>query len=98
MAACLPDPATIGDKMHGKTCAGTWVTGTGKDGNHREVYLYHVVDNQETMAKDGAQGTRGQLPVKRDGQDLPGSGGEFAAQLGVSAARRRSVELTHEGG
>jgi saccharopine dehydrogenase-like NADP-dependent oxidoreductase len=55
VAACLPDPATIGDKMHGKTCAGTWVKGTGKDGSPREVYLYHVVDNQETTAHDGAQ-------------------------------------------
>ena len=26
VAACLPDPATLGDRMHGKTCAGTWVT------------------------------------------------------------------------
>ncbi len=32
VAACLPDPATLGDKMTGLTCAGTWVTGTGKDG------------------------------------------------------------------
>src|SRR5438034_7907362 len=32
VAACLPDPATLGDRMHGKTCAGTWVTGTGVDG------------------------------------------------------------------
>jgi len=55
VAACLPDPATIGDIMHGKTCAGTWVTGKGKDGKRREVYLYHVVDNQETMALDGSQ-------------------------------------------
>jgi len=55
VAACLPDPATIGDIMHGKTCAGTWVTGKGKDGKRREVYLYHVVDNQETMARDGSQ-------------------------------------------
>ena len=55
VAACLPDPATLGDKMHGKTCAGTWVTGTGKDGEPREVYLYHVVDNQDTMARDGSQ-------------------------------------------
>ena len=45
VAACLPDPATLGDKMSGLTCAGTWVTGTGKDGRPREVYLYHVVDN-----------------------------------------------------
>ena len=32
VAACLPDPATLGDRMRGRTCAGTWVTGTGKDG------------------------------------------------------------------
>jgi len=25
VAACLPDPAHLGDKMFGKTCAGTWV-------------------------------------------------------------------------
>jgi saccharopine dehydrogenase-like NADP-dependent oxidoreductase len=54
VAAVLPDPATLGDRMRGKTCAGTWVTGT-KDGRRREVYLYHVVDNEETMARDGAQ-------------------------------------------
>ena len=29
VAACLPDPAALGDKMSGLTCAGTWVTGTG---------------------------------------------------------------------
>ncbi|MFL5712984.1 MAG: saccharopine dehydrogenase family protein [Chloroflexota bacterium] len=55
VAACLPDPARIGDRMRGKTCAGTLVTGTGKDGNPRRVYLYHVVDNEVTMARDGSQ-------------------------------------------
>jgi saccharopine dehydrogenase-like NADP-dependent oxidoreductase len=55
VAACLPDPAGLGDRMHGKTCAGTWVTGRGLDGRPREVYLYHVVDNAETMALDGCQ-------------------------------------------
>ena len=55
VAACLPDPATLGPQMSGKTCAGTWVTGTGTDGNPREVYLYHVVDNEETWGRDGAQ-------------------------------------------
>ena len=55
VAACLPDPAQLGDRMTGKTCAGTWVTGTGTDGNPREVYLYHVVDTEETWARDGAQ-------------------------------------------
>ena len=55
VAACLPDPAMLGPQMTGKTCAGTWVTGTGKDGNPREVYLYHVVDNEETWGRDQAQ-------------------------------------------
>ena len=55
VAACLPDPAELGDRMTGKTCAGTWVTGIGKDGGRREVYLYHVVDTEETWARDGAQ-------------------------------------------
>jgi saccharopine dehydrogenase-like NADP-dependent oxidoreductase len=48
VAACLPDPAHLGEKMHGKTCAGTWVKGK-KDGKPREVYLYQVADNQECM-------------------------------------------------
>jgi saccharopine dehydrogenase-like NADP-dependent oxidoreductase len=55
VAACLPDPATLGDRMHGKTCAGTWVKGTGPDGAPREVYLYHVVDNDWSMREYGAQ-------------------------------------------
>lgn len=55
VAACLPDPLTLGDKMSGKTCAGLWVTGTGRDGSPREVYLYHVADNEWTMREYGAQ-------------------------------------------
>ncbi len=54
VAACLPDPAHLGDKMHGKTCAGTWVKGT-KDGKKKEVYLYQVADNQECMSKWNCQ-------------------------------------------
>jgi saccharopine dehydrogenase (NAD+, L-lysine forming) len=55
VAAVLPDPATLGDRMSGRTCAGTWVTGSGKDGVAREVYVHHVVDNEETWRRDGAQ-------------------------------------------
>ncbi len=55
VAACLPDPATLGDRMHGRTCVGTLVTGTGPDGGRREVYLYHLADNDETMRRDGCQ-------------------------------------------
>jgi saccharopine dehydrogenase-like NADP-dependent oxidoreductase len=54
VAAALPDPATLGELMHGKTCAGTWVKGS-KDGAAREVYLYHVVDNQWSMREYGSQ-------------------------------------------
>jgi len=55
VAAGLPDPATLGPRMTGKTCAGVWVTGTGTDGMPREVYLYHVSDNEWTMAEYEAQ-------------------------------------------
>jgi saccharopine dehydrogenase-like NADP-dependent oxidoreductase len=55
VAAALPDPATLGDRMTGKTCAGTFVKGVGKDGNERAVYLYHVADNEESMREYGCQ-------------------------------------------
>src|ERR1700704_634153 len=63
VAACLPDPATLGDKMTGLTCAGTWVTGTGTDGAPREVYLHHVVDNAWSMAEYGSQAVVWQTAV-----------------------------------
>jgi saccharopine dehydrogenase (NAD+, L-lysine-forming) len=63
VAACLPDPATLGDRMTGLTCAGTWVTGTGPDGAPREVYLYHVVDNAWSMAEYGSQAVVWQTAV-----------------------------------
>ncbi|MGT2425421.1 saccharopine dehydrogenase family protein [Amnibacterium kyonggiense] len=49
VAAALPDPAGLGPRMTGKTCAGTFVTGTGADGQRKAVYLYHVSDNEVTM-------------------------------------------------
>jgi saccharopine dehydrogenase (NAD+, L-lysine-forming) len=63
LAACLPDPAGLGDRMHGRTCAGTWVRGTGKDGRPKEVYLYHVVDNEWSMRTYGAQAVLWQTAV-----------------------------------
>ncbi|MDP4803362.1 MAG: hypothetical protein NWR45_00240, partial [Candidatus Nanopelagicales bacterium] len=55
VAAALPDPLTLGEKMTGKTCAGTWVTGKGLDGHPRQVYLYHVTDNEWSMSEYGTQ-------------------------------------------
>lgn len=54
VAACLPDPAHLGDKMFGKTSAGTWVKGI-KDGKPKEVYIYQVADNEECMKRLGCQ-------------------------------------------
>jgi saccharopine dehydrogenase-like NADP-dependent oxidoreductase len=54
VAACLPDPATLGDRMFGQTCAGTWVKGK-KDGKDKQVYLYQVADNEECMKRWGCQ-------------------------------------------
>ncbi len=63
VGACLPDPAGLGDRMRGVTCAGTWVTGIGTDGHPREVYLHHVVDNAWSMAEYGSQAVVWQTAV-----------------------------------
>ena len=62
VAACLPDPAHLGDRMFGKTCAGTWVKGE-KDGRPREVYLYQVADNETCMERYGVQAVVWQTAV-----------------------------------
>lgn len=54
VAACLPDPAYLGDRMSGKTCAGLWVKGV-KNGQKKEVYIYQVADNAESMKRWGCQ-------------------------------------------
>jgi saccharopine dehydrogenase-like NADP-dependent oxidoreductase len=63
VAAVLPDPADLGDRMRGRTCAGTFVTGTGIDGALRAVYLYHLADNAETMAQHGSQAVAWQTAI-----------------------------------
>jgi len=63
VAAALPDPATLGERMTGRTCAGTWVTGTGTDGQPRSTYLYHVVDNETTMREYSSQAVVWQTAV-----------------------------------
>jgi saccharopine dehydrogenase (NAD+, L-lysine-forming) len=63
VAAALPDPATLGERMTGRTCAGTWVKGTGHDGAPRSTYLYHVVDNEHTMREYGTQAVVWQTAV-----------------------------------
>ncbi len=55
LAASLPDPAKLGHRMTGKTCAGTWVRGLDRQGAPSELYLYHIVDNADTMRDYGCQ-------------------------------------------
>lgn len=62
LAALLPAPSQLGHLMHGKTCAGTWVRGT-LDGKAREIYMYHVADNDTTMREWGAQAVLWQTAV-----------------------------------
>ena len=63
VAAVLPNPAELGDRMRGRTCAGSLVTGLGKDGNPRRTYLYQVVDNEWTMREYGHQAVVWQTAV-----------------------------------
>ncbi|MBG6106511.1 saccharopine dehydrogenase family protein [Frigoribacterium sp. CG_9.8] len=55
VAAGLPDPASLGPRMSGTTCAGLWVTGLGLDGAPKAVYLFHLADNEWTMAEYESQ-------------------------------------------
>ncbi len=63
VAACLPDPAGLGSRMRGKTCAGTWVRGRDAAGAAKEVYLYHVVDNEWSMREYGHQAVAWQTAI-----------------------------------
>jgi len=62
LAALLPAPSQLGHLMHGKTCAGTWVKGT-LDGKPKEIYMYHIADNDTTMREWGAQAVLWQTAV-----------------------------------
>jgi saccharopine dehydrogenase-like NADP-dependent oxidoreductase len=55
IVATLPDPATIGSQMVGKTCAGVLVTGKDKEGKERATYIYQVADNDWTMQNFDSQ-------------------------------------------
>ena len=74
VAACLPDPAHLGDRMFGKTSAGTWVKGM-KHGQPKQVYLYQVADNAECMNTWGCQAVVAQTAFNAViGWDLLNSG------------------------
>ena len=63
LASLLPDPATIGPVMHGKTCAGAHVAGLNKEGKPYACYIYNVVDNEWSMKNYGDQAVVWQTAV-----------------------------------
>jgi saccharopine dehydrogenase-like NADP-dependent oxidoreductase len=63
VAAVLPNPAELGDRMRGRTCGGSLVRGLGNDGNPRESYIYQIVDNEWTMREFGHQAVVWQTAV-----------------------------------
>ena len=62
VAACSPDPATLGDRMKGQLSAGIWVKGL-KDKKIRNTYIYQMVDNEECMKAYGSQAVVAQTAV-----------------------------------
>jgi len=54
VAACLPDPAHLGESHVRKNLRGNLGEGF-KDGKPRQVYIYQIADNQECMTKWGCQ-------------------------------------------
>jgi saccharopine dehydrogenase (NAD+, L-lysine-forming) len=54
VAAVVPDPLTMGDKMVGRAVVGTWVIGR-KDGAPREVFLYQMSEAAQTLRATGSQ-------------------------------------------
>ena len=47
-----PSPVEVADKLTGKCCVGTQVTGK-KDGLDRKIFIYQTTDNEEIMARIG---------------------------------------------
>jgi len=62
VAACLPNPADLGEHMQGKTCVGTWVEGV-RDGKPRQIYLYQSTDHAYCMEKYGCQAVSWQTGI-----------------------------------
>ncbi len=51
----LPDPATLGERTHGKTHIGCVCEGI-KDGKKKKVYIFNICDHQEAYRETGANG------------------------------------------
>jgi saccharopine dehydrogenase-like NADP-dependent oxidoreductase len=54
LAALLPDPATLADRMVGRAIVGTWVIGQ-RGGERRSIFLYQMAEAEETRRRWGLQ-------------------------------------------
>ena len=54
LKALLPDPASLGERTHGKTNIGCIFTGK-KDGHEKRYYIYNICDHQESFNEVGSQ-------------------------------------------
>jgi len=59
VAKVAPSPTEVADKLKGKVCVGTCVTGK-KDGLARKVFIYQITDNDDIMEKIGCGAVVGQ--------------------------------------
>jgi len=55
LSTLLPDPASLGERTHGKTNIGCICEGL-KDGLRKKFYIYNICDHQECYKETGAQG------------------------------------------
>jgi saccharopine dehydrogenase (NAD+, L-lysine forming) len=55
LKAVLPEPASLGATTKGKTNIGDIVTGLGKDGREKTLYLYNICDHEEAYTETGNQ-------------------------------------------
>lgn len=62
VVALLPEPKTLGGRLHGKTCVGTLARGL-RDGVPRAYYIYNVTDHDAVYRDMGVQATAYQTGV-----------------------------------
>jgi len=62
VVSLLPEPATLGGRMRGKTCVGTLARGI-RDGEERAYYIYNVTSHEQTWDELGVQATAYQTGV-----------------------------------
>ena len=92
VAAVLPDPAGVGPRMKGKTCAGLWVTGTGKDGQEPGRVDVPATTWSTTSGRCRSTATSASSGRPRSTRSSPSSCWRAARGAGrASSARRRST-------